>query len=330
MKTGIIKITKIFDTLVFLVLFTLFLTACTADQRMSMDSMPSRVRPCRGNAEAHYQLACYYQDRHRHREALEEFKKILTINPNDIRAYNVIGISSDALQDFPRAFLAYEKALKLNPQAGYIYNNLGYSYYLQKRYYEAVLTFRKAVDQPNEAVIINKISNNLNMALALSEKPQMAATGQQGVTEKPKTSPEALLLSSNLDQEHHIKNLMIRRNPLAAYSPLPSDSLRKCSVTVEVANGNGVRNMARSVGDYLKNRGYRVVSITNADSYCYRKGNISYRPDGQTTAREIAAIFPNEVYIGKLKEGKRKNVRVRVLIGEDLIPFKKVFMEDKG
>jgi len=317
------------------------LTACTADQKVSMDSMASQVRPWRGNAEAYYQLGCHYQDRNRHREALKEFEKVIAVNPEDIRAYNGIGISCDALKDFPRAFLAYEKALKLNPQAGYVYNNLGYSYVLQKRYHEAALAFQKAADQPDSAAMKNKITTNLNMALALSEKPQAAAAGQQEFAGQPGTSAEALALSTTLDQDRYIKNMMIQRNPLAAHSPLSSPVLSssssdssvpapKANVTIEVANGNGVRNMARNVGNYLKNRGYRVVRVTNADSYSYREGNVSYRANGQTTAQEIAAILPKEIDVMKFKPGTRRDVRVRVLIGEDMIPYKKVFMEDKG
>lgn len=313
------------------------LSACTADQKVSLNSSPPLVRPWLGNAEAHYQLACHYQDRSRHREALEELQKVVAINPQDIRAYNGIGISCDALKDFPRAFLAYEKALKLDPQAGYVYNNLGYSYVLQKRYHEAALTFQKAVEHSNDMAIKNKIARNLNMAQALSENPQVATAEQQHA---PITSlARYLAVTSNLEREGYIKNLLIQRDPLPSRSPLPgrfssapasADPIRNGEVAIEVANGNGVRNMAKSVGNYLKNRGYRVVSVTNADSYSYPTGSVSYRGGGQATAQEIAAIFPGDVNVKKSKLAARKDVRVRVLIGEDMIPYKKVFMEDKG
>jgi len=88
--------------------------------------------------------------------------------------------------------------------------------------------------------------------------------------------------------------------------------------------------MARNVGEYLKKRGYNVVRLTNANSYSYQKGNVSYRANGQTTAQEIAAMFPRDVDVKKLKDVTRKDIRVRVLVGKDLIPYKKVFMEDRG
>jgi tetratricopeptide (TPR) repeat protein len=39
------------------------------------------VRPQRGNPESHYQLAKYYQERGKHRQAISEFEKVLYIDP---------------------------------------------------------------------------------------------------------------------------------------------------------------------------------------------------------------------------------------------------------
>jgi tetratricopeptide (TPR) repeat protein len=256
---------------------------------------------------------------------------MIAIDPKDIRAYNGMGISYDVLKDFPHAFLAYDKALKLNPQAGYVYNNLGYSYFLQKRYYEAVLAFRKGAEQKGDPGITNKINNNLHMALTLSEKPQVADSGLPDLQNMP-PQPEdpSFAVSTESDQYCHIRNLLIKRDPLAAHKSISSDAARKDGVAIEVTNGNGVRHMARTVGDYLKKRGYRVVRFTNADSYSYSKGNVSYRTDGQQTARDIVTLFPGNVDLKKLEEGSRKDIRVRVLVGKDMIPYKKVFSEDQG
>jgi Tfp pilus assembly protein PilF len=70
----------------FLIFFLpFFLTACTSEKNAFQEKFSSQVRPARGNAEAHYQLACHYQDRNRHREALDEFRKVIAINPGDVR-----------------------------------------------------------------------------------------------------------------------------------------------------------------------------------------------------------------------------------------------------
>jgi Tfp pilus assembly protein PilF len=113
------------------------------------------------NAESHYRLACFYQERKKHRLAIEEFKKALQNNPAEVKAYNGIGVSYDLLGEFPRAVKAYEAALRLDPKLAYVYNNLGYSYLLQQKFDSAINAFHQAValDQEN-----SQYHNNLALA----------------------------------------------------------------------------------------------------------------------------------------------------------------------
>jgi len=125
------------------------------------------IRPARGNADAHYLLAKYYQERGRHKDAIVELEKTIWINSAHVKAYNRMGISYDRLGDFPRAVLSYRNALVLNPELDYVLNNLGYSYILQGKY-------DKAVEMLTKAVAINKseerYQNNLALAYARHEK----------------------------------------------------------------------------------------------------------------------------------------------------------------
>ncbi len=127
----------------------------------------SNVRPHHGNPDAHYLLACYYQERGKHKEAFEEFKKVLSIDPNYAKAYNGMGVSYDLLGDFSKATEYYNYALKLNPTADYVYNNLGYSYLLQGNVDEAIIALKKASDLNNK----DKTFHN-NLGLAYGEKGQ--------------------------------------------------------------------------------------------------------------------------------------------------------------
>jgi len=127
----------------------------------------SNVRPHQGNPDSHYLLACYYQERGKHKEALDEFKKVVFIDPNYAKAYNGIGVSYDLLGDFSKATEYYHYALKLNPAADYVYNNLGYSYLLQGNVDEAIIALKKATDLNNK----DKTFHN-NLGLAYGEKGQ--------------------------------------------------------------------------------------------------------------------------------------------------------------
>jgi Tfp pilus assembly protein PilF len=74
----------------------------------------SQVRPSQGNPDSHYLLGCYYQERGSHREAIEEFQKVLLIDPNYVKAYNGMGISYDLSKASSKATEVYQKALKIN------------------------------------------------------------------------------------------------------------------------------------------------------------------------------------------------------------------------
>lgn len=50
----------------------------------------------------------------------------------------------------------------------------------------------------------------------------------------------------------------------------PASGLDRSSLSVEVKNGGGVVGAAGKVSDFLKNLGYKVVSVGNADNFDYQ------------------------------------------------------------
>ncbi len=132
------------------------------DQK-SVNDFFENIRPAVGNAESHYLLACHYQERNRHREAVEEFRKAIAINPKHLKAYNSLGVSFDHLKNYPLAIESYKRALSINPDLDYVQNNLGYSYLLSGSFDEAVKAFQKALAlNPG----IKRFHNNLGLAYA--------------------------------------------------------------------------------------------------------------------------------------------------------------------
>jgi tetratricopeptide (TPR) repeat protein len=129
------------------------------------------LRPTGGNPESHYRLACYYQERGDHREALEEFKKVVLIDPGHARAYGGMGVSYDQLKDFVRAMECYERALALNPDLEAVHNNLGYSYLLQGKPEEAISEFKKAIARNDND---SRCHNNLGLAYAAQGRLDLA------------------------------------------------------------------------------------------------------------------------------------------------------------
>lgn len=141
----------------------------------------SQVRPVlKGNPDSHYLLAVHYQQRGRHHEAIEEFRKVVLIDPDHAKAYNGLGVSYDNLKEFDNARESYRTAIRLAPEQDYIYNNLGYSLALAGDYEAAAEILQKGIAlNPNN----EQMHNNLTMAYAGMGKNELALAELQRTKE---------------------------------------------------------------------------------------------------------------------------------------------------
>jgi len=159
----------------FVCTIVIFFSACTLfwDSNRSNNGVSGQdiskfigsMRAYQGNAESHYELGCYLQERKKHKPAIEEFKAALEINPNHVKAYNGLGVSYDAMGDYDRAVDSYKAALMIHEKLDYVLNNLGYSYLLQGRLDPAIENFKKALDLDSGNELYR---NNLGLAYAKS------------------------------------------------------------------------------------------------------------------------------------------------------------------
>ena len=82
--------------------------------------------------------------------AIELYKKVLLIQPNDARIYNNIGIIFKELGKLNKAIKIFKKALLLKPNDEIIYNNLGNTFHDQNNLDNAISAFKKSIDlNPN-------------------------------------------------------------------------------------------------------------------------------------------------------------------------------------
>ncbi|MEJ5358007.1 MAG: tetratricopeptide repeat protein [Desulfobacterales bacterium] len=121
------------------------------------------VRRVDGEAEAHYQLALYFQQHYRHQLAIDELKQSLLRSPGNPKAYNALGVSFDNLGDHEAAIDYYRIALKIDPTLDYVYNNLGYSHLLRGDIRQAIEAFEQAIAKNGGE---RRYRNNLGLALA--------------------------------------------------------------------------------------------------------------------------------------------------------------------
>jgi Flp pilus assembly protein TadD len=346
----------------------------TAEARRGMtdndlSKLMSELRPHPGNAEAHYQLGCWYHERSRHEEAIKEFKKAIYIKPDYTEAYNGLGVSYDWKGDYAAASDVYRMALKLNPNLAYIYNNLGHSYILQGKNREAIDTLKQALALGYSN---NRVHNNLGLAYALSGQLDLAMQEfeqagnkalahslvaklyyQKGQFEKAKKhynealafDPNSVTSSKGLETSTALAKfdevLAQLKQAVEAIMPGEPDQTQAsgqatgsapknfANVDMEVSNGNGVKNMAKSLGHYLKERGFNVVRLTNADRFSYAKTTLMYRPECNEATRELAEKLPEIPAMQEVKKFDRPNIRMKMVLGRDLIPHKDVFLEEK-
>ncbi len=349
----------------------------------------SGTRKYQNNPDSHYLLACDYQEKGRHKKAIDEFKKILLIEPNYVKAYNGIGVSYDLLGDFPKAIEYYETALKLNPSLAYVYNNLGYSNLLQGNLDEAISSFKMAIaldDQhkkvhdnlglayimkgqmelaitefelgADEASARYKVARfcyergfyhvaKIHFARALSLDPSFtnALTGLEAadalsriferatkrIEEEELITPEQSAIGKTKSQEMKppIQSTAVKAEVEQLVIHDQRGGTERANllkgVGVEISNGNGVNRNARKVGNYLKGKGLNVIRLTNANHFRHAGTRIYYRKEYSEVADYVAEQLPVLQDMIELKRFDRPNVKVKVLIGKDLIPHNKLF-----
>jgi len=88
----------------------------------------------------------------------------------------------------------------------------------------------------------------------------------------------------------------------------------KSSVKIRILNGNGKKGSAKEVTEILKNGGYEVKEITNADKFDYQESVISYKPGQEDTAKKIAKQIKTK-YLLNLKEDSSLDVDIVILLG---------------
>jgi Flp pilus assembly protein TadD len=77
--------------------------------------------------EARFNLGNALVRLERHAEAIEQFRRVLELDPGLLAAHNNLGSALHALRDFAAAEAAFRGALRVAPQAAHVHRNLGTS-----------------------------------------------------------------------------------------------------------------------------------------------------------------------------------------------------------
>jgi len=90
-----------------------------------------------------------------------------------------------------------------------------------------------------------------------------------------------------------------------------------------ISNGNGISGSAVKFKDYLKVYGFKILGLSNADSYNYEKTVIYYSKENKEKADQLAIIFSSyemkELSSSIFKEIYGKDADAAIIIGKDYL-----------
>jgi hypothetical protein len=88
--------------------------------------------------------------------------------------------------------------------------------------------------------------------------------------------------------------------------------------------------MARVISEYLKENNFKVVRLTNAENFNYKNSQIYYQKGYEGKAAQVNQEIPVAVNQEEVKNFDRPHIKVKLLIGKDVIPYKKNFVKQAG
>jgi len=300
-----------------------------------VDQFLSRIKFYKGDPDSLYKQACYFQKRNKHRLAIENFKGMLLADPNDVRAYNGMGVSYDLSGDLPRAIESYKAALKVNENLDYVQNNLGYTYLRLGRLDAAIDAFDKAIALNNQKGLYHN-----NLGLAYVKKGQLDQGFDEFMLAEDKARAhynmaQVLYQSGSYGEaKTHFSKASVLNPSIAgvkiglraaellasisqdiAKSPEQKTDIKQQGlgkeIVVEISNGNGVYRMARRMRSYLRKKGIQRIRISNARHFNYAKTKIYYPKGYLDDADHLAKLIPGNQDTEKLTKPNSPNIKIR-------------------
>jgi Flp pilus assembly protein TadD len=96
-------------------------------------------------------------------------------------------------------------------------------------------------------------------------------------------------------------------------------------IRIEVSNGNGVRHMARNVGNYLSGKGFILMYLANADHFNHVGTSIYYTREYLDEAYRLSQELPGLQTLEEVPVVRDGNAEISVLIGRDLTEYLSLF-----
>ena len=147
------------------------------------------------SAVLRYKIGLIFLSQRLHRDALNQFREVITKQPQNAMAFEGEGEALFRLGQYDKAQESFEKALQLNPKLWRSHNFLGVLYDYKHQPAMAIEEYREAIaNRPNDAYLYN----NLGVAYSLSGRLDEALAAFRSALSYARTDPETKRIYNNL------------------------------------------------------------------------------------------------------------------------------------
>ena len=291
--------------------------------------------------------------------AIEAFQNAVALNNGNKKYHNNLGLAYAKNGLFDLAFSEFRLA---NDEIKAHYN-MAQFYYQQGLYEEAKIHFAKASTlNPGDrdtrkglaaAENLAGISPSKTERIAEPSPPPVSAEMHKEFSqEKEVTAPftGVKVVETNIEQWDSVIEIPVTEKATTAEPVMLAhiaiqDSIKPGAldneldekrpyilgnIGLEISNGNGVRHMARRVGQYLGEQGFNEPNLTNANHFNHAETMIYYRSGYLHDAYRVAKEIPGYQDMKKVARFQRPGTKVRVLIGRDLMLFDPLFTNKRS
>lgn len=93
---------------------------------------------------------------------------------------------------------------------------------------------------------------------------------------------------------------------------------------IEISNGNGVDGMANRLGSYLREKGFKIAQIKNANSFDHETTKIIYYSRHAQDVFMLLQELPGDFDKRNIIELEHSGNHIKIIIGKDMIPHGRV------
>lgn len=277
--------------------------------------------------------------------AEERYAQALMLQPQHLGALNAMAVLYAQSDRVDQAIELFRRALTLDPNAAHVHNNLGYALLLAGRLDESGVELKLARDlNPSNG----QTGHNLELLARTRERveagPQLVAVGRNvyELRDRPGTVTTTAQIAVPTPSGADMR-IALAAQPAAAAQPvavppvavairpvtaapvvasrqeaLALASLPLQGVRLEVSNGVGIRHLARRTAERLSSTGLVPARLTNQAKFQQAKTEIQFNAGHAQAAGALSAQFPVSVQT-VASTRLLKNIQLRLVLGHDMV-----------